>query len=99
MSNTISIEVQTAFANHDPAKTWCDVVIQDSYDREALMYPDDEELDTDEKVFSYAVKWCGEAGRGTLDYAIESEKDILVNGNWYSYEEWKPWYDKVKSGE
>ena len=60
------------------------------------MYPPDEELDTDEKVFAYAVEWGGETGRGIIGYALDCLMGIEVNGNWYEYEECKAWYDKLK---
>ncbi|MFK4985304.1 hypothetical protein ACI4B7_26120, partial [Klebsiella pneumoniae] len=71
-------------------------VIYDDYEREAIYLPEEEKLETDEEIFHFIWKWGGEIKRGILDFAIENEKGITINNEYYEYEEWYPMIEKFK---
>jgi hypothetical protein len=89
MSNTASISVRQISYRHKPEDSHHDIFIEDSYANESLFC--EKIPDTAKELFLYVSEWGGENSRGILDFVFEEDKDILIEGEWYSCDQLKEW--------
>ena len=89
MSNTASISVRQISYRHKPEDIHYDIFIEDSYGNESLFC--EKIPDTAKELFLYVSEWGGENSRGILDFVFEEDKDIVIEGEWYTCDHLKEW--------
>jgi len=89
MSNTASINVRNITNRHNPNGGHSDIFIEDAYANESLYC--EEIPNTAKELFLYVKNWGGENAQGIIDFVLENDKDMLIEGEWYEAKQLEEW--------
>lgn len=94
MSNQITIDVIQSNTRGDITTKWNDVEISDSYAIERIWEGETSAPEDDKELLLFVLDNGGDDAKGIINFAVEQEQGITIQGVFYEYAEWGPWFEE-----